>query len=326
MSVLLTLLVAGGILAPHGLGLRRASPAVAAAIWLSALAVRALTVVYLAMYLVLLLPATEAFVAVTHWCWHTVIPLLTTHLGLDGHRIGDTAVILPAVVLAASLVSVTFGVVRAARAVRRLLINASLGPGPSDSLIVGGAEVMVAAAGIARPRIVVSAGALTVLDDEELAAGLDHERGHIERHHRFLFVFAELCRGLARFLPGTRRVMTELTFHLERDADRWALARRHDPFALASAICKAATARAASGLALASLSGSAGVTDRLNELVDGPSGDVTRSDRVLLRCAAYALVSMALALAAMLPAMVAAGVGQASDGPVVSARTACDHR
>ena len=63
MSVVLTLLLAGGILAPHGLELRRASPAVAAAIWLSALALRASTVAYLAMYLVLFLPATEAFVA-----------------------------------------------------------------------------------------------------------------------------------------------------------------------------------------------------------------------------------------------------------------------
>lgn len=325
MSVVISLLVAGGILAPHGLELRRASPEVAAAIWLSALALRALTVAYLAMYLVLFLPATEAFVAVTHWCWHTVIPLLTTHLGLDGHRIGDTAVILPAVVVAASLVSVTFGVVRAARAVRRLLAATSLGPGPSDSLIVGGADVMVAAAGISRPRIVVSAGALTALDDEELAAGLDHERGHIERHHRFLFVFAELCRGLARFLPGTRRVMSELTFHLERDADRWALARRHDPFALASAICKAATARATTGLALASLSGSAGVADRLDELVEGAGRRPARIARLLQRCAAYVLVASAVALAAALPATAAAGIGQANAGPAATARAVCEH-
>lgn len=325
MSVLLAVLVAGGILAPHGLRLRQAAPAVAATIWLAALALRALSVVYLAMYLVLFVPATEAFVAVTHWCWHTVIPLLTTHLGFDGHRIGDTAVVLPAVVVAASLVSVAFGVVRAARAVRRLLASTSLGPGPSDSVIVGGAEVMVAAAGIARPRIVVSAGALTALDDEELAAGLDHERGHIERHHRFLFVFAELCRGLARFLPGTRQVMSELAFHLERDADRWALERRHDPFALASAICKVATARATSGLALASLAGSAGVAERLDELVDGPSHPSGRLERLVLRGSAYALVAMALALALVLPATAAAGVEHVGDGATISARTACEH-
>lgn len=105
----------------------------AAAIWLAAPALRALTVLYLAMYLVLFLPTTEAFVAVTHWCWHTAIPLFTDHLGLDGHRIGDAAVILPALVVAASLVSVIFGVVRAARLVRRLLAQSSIGPDPPTS-------------------------------------------------------------------------------------------------------------------------------------------------------------------------------------------------
>lgn len=323
MTALLAALVAGGILAPHALRLRRSSPSVAVAIWCAALALRALTVLYLAMYLVLFLPATEAFVALTQWCWHAVIPLFTNHLGLDGHRIGDTAVILPAIVVAASLISVTFGLARAARAVRRLLINTSLGPGPGDSLIVGGAEVMVAAAGISRPRIVVSAGALTLLDDEELAAGLDHERGHIERRHRFLLVFAALCRGPAHYLPGTRRVMSELTFHLERDADQWALARLHDPFALASAICKAATARATSGVAWALLSGAAGVTERLDELVFGPA-DVQRAERLLLRGAACALVSVTVALAAVLPAVAVAGVDQAGHVLVASARAACD--
>lgn len=323
MTALLAASLVGGIVAPHGPGLRRASPSAAAAIWMAALMLRALTVVYLAIYLVLFLPTTQAFAELTQWCLHAVVPLLADHLGLDGHRLGDTAVIVPAVVVAASLVSVTFGIVRAAAAVRRLLLKTALGPGPSETLIVGGTEVMVAAAGISRPRIVVSVGALTVLDDEELAAGLEHERGHIQRHHRFLFVFAELCRGVARFLPGTRRVMSELTFHLERDADRWALERRHDPFALASAICKAATARATSGFALVPLSGSSGVTERLDELVAGPAGDrVVR--RLLLRGAALTLFSMAIALAVALPATAIAGVEQAGHGLSASAHAACE--
>lgn len=323
MTAVLGALVAAGILGPHAVSFRGASPWVAAAVWLAALALRAMTVLYLAMYVVMFLPATDVFVALTHWCWHTVMPLFTTHLGLDGHRIGDTAVILPSIVVAASVVSVTFGLLRAAGMVREMLAQASLGPGPNDSLIVGGSDVMVAAAGIYRPRIIVSAGALTILDDEELAASLDHERGHIERCHRFLFVFAEVCRGLARFLPGTRAVMSELTFHLERDADRWALARRHDPLALASAICKAAAARATGGLALASLSG-AGVTERLDELVAGPPAG-QRLERLFLGGTACVLICVALALAALLPATAVAGLGQAEHGPVHSARVACEH-
>ena len=315
----LTALLAVSIAAPHVVNLRHASPTAAVAVWFSALALRALSVLFVAMYLVLYLPETQAFVALTHWCWHAVLPLLTTHLGLDGHRVGDTAVLVPAVVLSASLVSAAFGVIRAARAVRRLLTHASLGPGPSDSLIVGGADVVVAAAGIARPRLLVSAGALTVLDDEELAAGLDHERGHIARRHRYLLVGAEICRGVARFLPGTRRVMQELTFHLERDADRWALARRHDPLALASAICKAATGRMTIGPALASLSGSSGVADRLDELVQPGDGTTGRFSRLLVSAAAVALVSVTVALTAALPATAVAGVGQLTGaGPALS--------
>ena len=172
MTEALTVLLIVGIAVPHLLPLSSASPAVAATIWLSALCLRALTVLYVALYLVLFLPSTKVFAAVTHWCWHTVLPLLATHMGLDGHRIGDAAVILPAAVLAFSLVSVAVGVVRAARSVRAMLTRSSLGQGPGDSLIVGGPDVLLAAAGITRPRVFVSAGALTTLDDEELAAGL----------------------------------------------------------------------------------------------------------------------------------------------------------
>jgi beta-lactamase regulating signal transducer with metallopeptidase domain len=164
-------------------------------------------------------------------------------------------------------------------------------------------------AGLRRPRVIVSAGALTTLDDDELAASLDHEHGHIARRHRFLFVFAELCRGLARFLPGTGRATRELAFHLERDADQWALARRHDPYALASAICKAATARPGQAPALTSLGGS-GVTERLRQLLDGTAERSRMLTSTALSTAAVAMVAFTLALLALLPATTLAGVQQ----------------
>ena len=77
--------------------------------------------------------------------------------------------------------------------------------------------------GCGRPRIVISAGALVALDDAELLASLDHERGHIALRHRYLLVAGELARAVARFLPGTRAAARELVFSLERDADRYAL-------------------------------------------------------------------------------------------------------
>lgn len=307
MTYALAALVVVGIVLPHGLGLERVRPSTALALWGSALALRVLIMLFVVLYVLVFLPTTSLFGAVTHWCWHAVLPLLTTRLGLDGHRVADAAIVLPAFLLAASVLPVAFGLARAARSVRRLLARSSVGPGPKESIIVGGPEVMVAVAGLRRPRVIVSAGALTTLDDEELAASLDHEYGHIARHHRFLFVFAELCRGLARFLPGTRRATRELAFHLERDADQWALARRHDPCALASAICKAATVRPGQGAAWASLGGS-GVTERLRQLLDGTAERSRVLTSTALRTVAVAMVAFTLALVALLPATAVAGI------------------
>ena len=310
MTQALTVLLVLGIAMPHVLPLSTASPAVAATIWLSALCLRAMTVLYVALYLVLFLPNTKLFSAVTHWCWHTVLPLLTTHLGLDGHSIGDAAVIVPAFLLAFSLISVSVGVVRAARSVWALLARSSVGLGPGGSLIVGGADVLLAAAGITHPRVFVSAGALTTLDDEELAAGLDHERAHIARRHRFILVFAELCRSLARFLPGTRTTVDELHFHLERDADRWALARRHDPYALASAICKAGASRATVGPGLVLLSGHGQATRRIDELVELGASKPGRAFQRGLACGATVMACFVVVLAGSVPATVAAASAQ----------------
>lgn len=310
MTQALAALLILGISAPHLLPLSSASPPVAATIWLSALCLRALTVLFVALYLVLFLPYTKLFSAVTHWCWHAVLPLLATHLGLNGHRVGDAAVIVPAFVLAFSLISVAVGVVRAARSVRALLTRSSLGLGPGDSMIVSGPEVLLAAAGITRPRVFVSAGALTTLDDDELAAGLDHERAHIAHRHRFVLVFAELCRSLARFVPGTCTTMSELHFHLERDADHWALARRHDPYALASGICKAAASRATPTPGLVLLAGRGQATRRVDELIEGPAAAPGRALRRGSRLLAIAMACFVVALVASVAATVAASTKQ----------------
>ncbi len=48
-----------------------------------------------------------------------------------------------------------------------------------------------------RSRIVVSAGALDLLDSRELAAVVDHERGHVqERHHLILLPFSSMIEML----------------------------------------------------------------------------------------------------------------------------------
>jgi Peptidase family M48 len=306
MIVALATLIAAGVVLPHVVRLERVAPITAASLWACSLALRALAGLFAAIYVVFFLPATELFEALTHWCLHAVVPLLATHLGVSGHGLGVAAIIVPGVLLAGSVASAAFGVVRAARAVRRLLSRSTVARGPSDSLIIGGAGVLVAAAGLGRPRLVVSAGALTQLDDEELAAGLEHERGHIARRHRYVLVAAELCRAIGRLVPGSARAVEQLAFHLERDADQWALRRRHDRLALASAICKAATTQTKASPVFAALGGG-GIAERLDQLT-GAARPVTGRRAAVMNAAAAALVAVTLGVSITLPATVQAGV------------------
>lgn len=292
------------IVLPHTLRLDQASPAAAATVWLSALVLRALTAVFAALFVVVALPATALFDAFTHWCWHAVLPVVATHLGLDGHAFGDVALILPALLLAASTLSVSFGLWRATRAVARVVKRAGVGEGPRNSLIVGDGAVLVAAAGLRRPRVLVSAGALTSFDDDELDASLEHEQGHIARRHRYVLVVGELCRALGRFLPGTRAAVHELAFHLERDADHFALERHHAPAALASALCKAAQRPTTAPLTAL---GGGGVARRIRELLEAER-EPTRGRGMPERALAVGMAMMVVALAAALPPATIAAV------------------
>jgi len=301
MIALFAGLVAVGIALPRLLRLDRAPPGLAIVIWASSLATRALAALCAVAALILLLPRTDVFITLTHWCWHVLAPFMGTTTPLDGHRVGDAVVSLPGLLVLGSLLSVTWGIVQSLRSVHGLIALGSLGDGPQGALIVGGSEVVLAAIGVRRPRVIVSVGALTALDDEELAAGLAHERAHLEHRHLAVLVFAELCRGPARFLPGTRRAVDQLRFHMERDADQWAISHRHDRLALASAICKAATGRSGAPTGLAQL-GATGVRERLEQLLEAEHAPSARSVSRALRAVALGMILGVLVAAALAPA------------------------
>ncbi|MGZ4269636.1 MAG: M56 family metallopeptidase [Solirubrobacteraceae bacterium] len=284
----LAALVAAALLGtalPHLLHLRRADPAAACLIWAAALGLRALLVVgTVAGGLVLLHPA-HLMDALADWgC-------------APRHRVaGHAAAAFGGIALSCSLLYALARVVQAAVAVRRLVRN-PLGHGPQGSLIVGGDDVVLAAAGLRRPRLLVSAGALAHLDDAELQAALAHEQAHIRRGHRYALLYAEICRVLGRPLPGTARAVHELRLHIERDADRSAASERAERLALASAICKAATLPAArTGVAM--LAGD-GTVARVRELLDA---DAAWRPARALRAAAAILALLALLAALALPA------------------------
>lgn len=284
----------------------RLSPLAGAAIWFSALALRAVAAVIAAAALLSYLPATEVFAAVTGWCLEGIAPLFSSHRGVSGHGLGEAALLLPSLALLVSAMWALALVGRGAWAVARWLRRSAVGTGPQDSVVVGGSEVLVAAAGLRAPRIVISAGALTQLDDAELAASLEHERGHIVRRHRYVLVAANLLLALARFVPGSRRAFQRLRFHLERDADEFALRRGGDSLALASAICKAT-----GGLAPAPVAHLAGAdtASRLRLLLQpsAAGGAIMRWSSAGL---AVMLVGGLMAAALTVPGLASAGIGE----------------
>lgn len=301
IAVLLTI----GLVLPHRLDLRRATPSVAVAVWSSALVLRAGLAIAAVILVVRYVPATEVFASLTHWCWHTVLPVLSTHLGLDGHVVGDVAVLLPVAALMLSLIAVGHSIFRAARAIRAYVRRAAVGRGPEDSVIVSEAGVLVAAAGITRPQLIVSPLALAVLDDEELHASLGHERGHVARRHRYVLLIAELLCSIGRLVPGAGQAVREVRFHLERDADQWVTARGGDRLALASAICKAAQLAPRSTPVLTALSGGA-VVDRVAELMDDQA--MREHGRASTAVAVW-VSAVAVAVAVALPSVALAGTG-----------------
>ena len=322
MILALAAITAAGIVLPHLLRLQRVAPVTAIVLWLSSLALRALAGLLAVIGLLFFLPRTGLFVAATHWCARAAVPGSQAELALEGHGIGALALYVPGVLLAVSLVHSCIAGARDARAARHLVAQHAVGPGPRDSVIVGGSDVLFAVAGLIRPRIVVSAGALTALDDDELAAGLNHEQGHVARRHRFVMLLALGLRALGRAVPGSGRGVREIAFHLERDADRWALHRGNDRLALASVICKAAIAEPARPSALVGL-GDTGVRERLGQLLDNTGCGTTRRAGAALRALATAMVVCTVLLAAIVPA--AAVSGAATDAHRGHHRHHCQH-
>lgn len=294
--------VAGASVAPHLLPLERAAPLPAAVVWFCGLAARVLAALTAAVGAAFYLPAPLVTQS-GHWCVSVVIPGGAEAV-VTGHQVAQAIALIPAVIVAFATVGAVRKIAREAARVRRLLRDEVLWTGPGGASVIGGQSVVIAAAGLSRPRLLVSAGALVALDDEELAASLDHERGHITRRHRYVVVAAEILAGIAHLIPGTERARLETLHHLERDADQWSLGRANDPAALARAICKAALEPARSPVVTGLASGR--TVRRVEALLRPDAGTVAW--RRSITAVAAALVAAPLVAASAVPATAASGV------------------
>jgi Zn-dependent protease with chaperone function len=169
-------------------------------------------------------------------------------LGLPATRL---AALAAAALLAARLLGVlvcSAGRTVAARRRHRDLVDLLARPVPD----LGGAHVVDSPAAVAyclpgrRSRIVLTAGALAVLDRAELDAVLAHERAHLaERHDLVVLPFAAWVAALP-WLAGVRQARAAVGVLVELVADDRARAGR-DPVPLATAIVRLAGGPAPTG-------------------------------------------------------------------------------
>jgi bla regulator protein blaR1 len=287
----LGLVVLAALVAPHAIALDRATPARAAAVWLGVLLLRATLVAGSAVLALALLPSTALYGAASQATWHRPVPILAWHPDVPIDLLAHTAVLLPAAALTGALVAYTAGRLWTARRLRSEIKRRTLGEGPKRSLVVADKRILVGVPGVGPGRVIVSDAALAALDPQELDATLAHELGHLRRRHRGLRLAGSGLAQAARLLPGTRAAEAGLRLSLERDADNYAVQTTGDPLGLASAICKVARTRSASGLI--GLNGGS-VAARLDHLLAGGGLPISVGfDRAVLALAAVLGVASA---------------------------------
>ena len=166
------------------------------------------------------------------------------------------------------LVGSTVRTQRARRSHRRLvdLVGTSNPLLRGTSVLDHAAPVAYCLPGI-RSRVVLSRGALSRLNDEEVAAVLAHERAHVtQRHDLVVLPFAALDASLPRLRP-VRRARDEVALLIEMLADDRAV-RDHDRTVLARALYKVGAVEAPTGTLGAT---SQSVLLRAGRLIDPPA-------------------------------------------------------
>jgi Zn-dependent protease with chaperone function len=171
------------------------------------------------------------------------------------------ALVAAGAAVAAVLLGATAGcVVRTVRAQRRhrdlLTLVGRRDPAVPGALVLDHPSAAAYCLPGMRPRVVVSAGTLSLLDRAQLAAVLAHERAHAdERHDLVLLPFTALCRVLPR-AGWVRAAADAVALLVEMRADDKAR-RQHAGAPLAAALLRFATAPAR-----VTPAGTLGVADR----------------------------------------------------------------
>ena len=91
-----------------------------------------------------------------------------------------------------------------------------------------------------RPRIVLSKGTLSLLDNDGLSAVLAHERGHAQEHHGLVMLPFASMDALLHWMPYARHARGAVSEFLEMAADDFA-GKHIDRHSLAAALIEMST-------------------------------------------------------------------------------------
>ena len=141
-------------------------------------------------------------------------------------------VVLGAVVVVRILMTMARLAHRSRKAVSALPVCSTV-PG---ALIVDADAVNAFCAGLLRPRVYVTRGAVNALENEELAAVIAHEAHHAARRDPLRIVIARAGADGLFFLPVLRRIAQRYADLAELDADEAAVCATGGSTALAGAL------------------------------------------------------------------------------------------
>lgn len=235
--------------------------------------------------------------------WHVTANASSHHVTLLGERLGYPAANLDALIVLVlavpSLIAIVLVLTRAAREVlaaatrRRLLEGCSAGS-VSGARLIEDERPLAFCAGLLRPRVYVSTGAVALLDERALIAVLEHERHHARRRDPLRLAAGRVLAGSLFFVPGLRELARHQQTLAELGADEAAVAVAPGG--------RPALARAILGFA--DTPGGAGVeTVRIDRLLGEPIGWSFPA----AVCAGAALVIAVVATVAILAGRLASG-------------------
>ncbi len=161
-----------------------------------------------------------------------VAPDVSHHVSLFGQRVGyptadagGVVVLVLAVVGLVVVARLLAGAIRELTASRRFARRlAACAPEPqSDALVIDDERPRAFCAGLLRPRVYVTSGAVAMLDESSLEAVLAHERHHASRRDPLRLAVGRVLAGALFFLPGLRDLGRRHETLAELSADEGAI-------------------------------------------------------------------------------------------------------